>query len=176
VIVTASAVVFGRVLLEIAMVGPAVFAQTAPPIAVMMVVMLALAYLSHRKVASMEPEPKEPPSTMKTAIAFGLMYAIVLFAIAASRQYFGSAGMFVVAALSGLTDVDAITLSTVHLVESGGLASDLGWRLILTGIMSNLVFKAGIVAVIGRAKALRAVAPYFAVALICGTLLMIFWR
>jgi len=176
VIVTASAVVFGRVLLEIGVAGPAVFAQTAPPIAVMMFVMLVLAYLSQRKAVSMEPEPEEPPSTMKTAIAFGLMYAIVLFAIAASRRYFGSAGMFAVAALSGLTDVDAITLSTVNLVESGGLASELGWRLILTGILSNLVFKAGIVAVVGRAKALRAVAPYFAAALICGTLLMFFWR
>ena len=176
VIVTASAVVFGRVLLEVGVVGPGVFAQTAPPLVVMMGVMAVLAYLSHRKVASMEPEPEEPPSTMRMAIAFGLMYAIVLFAIAASRQYFGSAGMFVVAALSGLTDVDAITLSTVHLVESGGLASDLGWRLILTGILSNLVFKAGIVGVIGKAKALRAVAPYFTTALLCGTLLLIFWR
>jgi uncharacterized membrane protein (DUF4010 family) len=176
VIVTASAVVFARVLLEIGIVGPAVFAQTAPPIAAMMCVMMALAYLSQRKAVSMEPEPEEPPSTMKTAIAFGLMYAIVLIAIAASRQYFGSAGMFAVAALSGLTDVDAITLSTVHLVDSGGLAADVGWRLILTGILSNLVFKAGIVAVIGRARALRAAAPYFAVALICGTLLLLFWR
>lgn len=176
VIVTASAVVFGRVLLEIGVVGPAVFAQTAPPLALMMGVMLVLAYLCQRKAFSVEPEPEEPPSTMKTAIAFGLMYAIVLFAVAASRRYFGNAGLFVVAALSGLTDVDAITLSTVHLVESGGLAADLGWRLILTGIMSNLVFKAGIVAVIGRARALRAVAPYFAVALFCGTLLMFFWR
>jgi uncharacterized membrane protein (DUF4010 family) len=113
---------------------------------------------------------------MKTAIAFGLMYAIVLVAIAASRQYFGAAGMFTVAALSGLTDVDAITLSTVHMVDSGGLAADLGWRLILTGIMSNLVFKGGIVAVIGGTRTLRSVAPYFAAAFICGTLLMIFWR
>ncbi len=176
VIVTASAVVFGRVLLEIGVVGPAVFAQTAPPLAVMMGVMLVLAYLSQRKAVSMEPEPEEPPSTMRTAVAFGLLYALVLFAIAASRQYFGSAGMFTVAALSGLTDVDAITLSTVHMVDSGGLHPNLGWRLILTGIMSNLLFKAGIVAVIGRAKTLRTVAPYFATALICGTLLMVFWR
>ncbi|MDA0206558.1 MAG: DUF4010 domain-containing protein [Acidobacteria bacterium] len=176
VIVTASAVVFGRVLLEIAVVGPAVFAQTAPPLALMMCVMAMLAYLSQRHVASVEPEPEEPPSTMKTAIVFGLMYAVVLFAIAASRQYFGSIGMFAVAALSGLTDVDAITLSTVHLVDSGGLAADLGWRLILTGIMSNLLFKAGIVAVIGSTKTLRTVAPYFATALLCGTLLLIFWR
>lgn len=176
VVVTASAVVFGRVLLEIAVVGPAVFAQTAPPLALMMGVMAALAYLSQRKAASVDPEPEEPPSTMKTAVAFGLMYAVVLFAIAASRQYFGNSGMFAVASLSGLTDVDAITLSTVHLVDSGGLASSLGWRLILTGILSNLLFKAGIVAVIGRARMLRAVTPYFAVALICGTLLMIFWR
>lgn len=176
VIVTASAVVFGRVLLEIAVMGPTVFKETAPPLAIMMSVMLVLAYFCQRKVVSLEPEPKEPPSTMRTAIMFGLMYAVVLFAVAASRQYFGRTGMFVVAALSGLTDVDAITLSTVHLVDSGGLRADLGWRLILTGILSNLLFKAGIIAVIGRAKALRAVAPYFAVAFVCGVTLLVFWR
>lgn len=175
VIVTSSAVVFGRVLLEIAVVGPQIFAATAPPLAIMMLFMVVLAVYSQRRVTWAETAPEEPPSSIRTAVAFGLMYAVVLFAIAASRQYFGRTGLFVVAAFSGLTDVDAITLSTVHLVDSGGLRPDLGWRLILTGILSNLLFKVGIVAVVGRAAALRAVAGYFAAAFGCGVLLLIFW-
>ena len=114
----------------------------------------------------------DPPKV----IGFGLLLAFVLFLSKALTELLGAEGGLALAAIAGVADVDAITLSTVHLVESGGLAADLGWRLILTGIMSNLVFKAGIVAVIGRAKALRAVAPYFAVALLCGTLLMFLWR
>lgn len=175
VIVTASAVVFGRVLLEIAVVGPDIFAATAPPLVVMMTVMIGMAIYAQRRVTVVETAPEEPPSSIRTAVAFGLLYAVVLLAVAAARQYFGRTGLFVVAAFSGLTDVDAITLSTVHLVDSGGLRADLGWRLILTGIMSNLLFKAGIVAVVGRLPALRAMAGYFAAAFVCGVLLMIFW-
>lgn len=175
VVVTASAVVFARVLLEIGVVAPRVFAVTAPPIAVMMGVMFLLAVACQRNVQSMEAEPTEPPSSMRIAIAFGLMYAVVLLAVATAKQYLGNTGLFFVAALSGLTDVDAITLSTVHMVDSGELRAELGWRLILTGALSNLAFKLGIVGFVGRLPALRAMAGYFAVAFVCGLLLLVFW-
>ena len=175
VVVTASAVVFARVLLEIGVVAPSIFAVTAPPIAVMMGVMFLLAVACQRKVQSLEAEPTKPPSSMRIAIAFGLMYAVVLLAVATAKQYLGNTGLFFVAALSGLTDVDAITLSTVHMVDSGELRADLGWRLILTGALSNLAFKLGIVGFVGRLPALRAMAGYFVVAFICGLLLLIYW-
>jgi uncharacterized membrane protein (DUF4010 family) len=52
--------------------------------------------------------------------------------------------------------MDAITLSTAKLVEQQQLASDLGWRLILTAAVANLAFKGGIALVLGnRQFALR---------------------
>lgn len=176
VMVTASAVMFLRVLIEIGVVAPAAFVKTAPPIALMMFVMLTLAWWTQRNAEAVQSVPEEPPSTMRTAIAFGLLYALVLFAAAAARQLFGETGSVVVAALAGLTDVDAITLSTIHLVESGVLSTDLSWRLILIAVLSNLVFKAGLVGVIGRGGPLRSIAPYFAVAGGCGVGLLIFWK
>jgi len=58
-------------------------------------------------------------------------------AVAAARDYFAQGGMFVVAGLSGLTDMDAITLSTAQLVRSGGVTVDAGWRLILVGGLAS---------------------------------------
>ena len=55
-------------------------------------------------------------------------------AVAAAKEHFGETGLFLVASLSGLTDVDAITLSTAQLIQSGHVSTDTGWRMILTGI------------------------------------------
>jgi uncharacterized membrane protein (DUF4010 family) len=64
----------------------------------------------------------------------------------------------VIAALSGLTDMDAITLSTARLVQAGaennGLSATDGWRLIVIAAMSNLTFKVGLVAVSGSRRLL----------------------
>mgnify|MGYP000653397018 CR=1 FL=1 len=44
-----------------------------------------------------------------------------LLAVAAAREHLGEGGLYAVAAVSGLTDVDAITLSSAQLVRAGQL-------------------------------------------------------
>ena len=73
---------------------------------------------------------------------FGLLFVIVLFAVAAAKERLGQGGLYVVAGLSGLTDMDAISLSTTQLVNSGTLGPASGWRIILVAALSNLIFKA----------------------------------
>jgi len=177
VIVMASAIVFGRVLFEIALVAPATLATTGPPIAVMMALMLALAWAAHLQagVSLGTEKDLEPPSTIRIAIAFGSLYAVVLLAVAAAREYLGSAGLYMVAALSGLTDVDAITLSTTQLVADGNLAQDVAWRLILVGALANLVFKGAIAGILGPRGLLARLAGFFGVALAGGAALLAFW-
>jgi uncharacterized membrane protein (DUF4010 family) len=75
-----------------------------------------------------DPPEQANPAELKSALVFGLVYAGVLLAVAFARDRFGTAGLYTVAALSGLTDMDAITLSTSRLVEGGRLAPDDGWR------------------------------------------------
>lgn len=88
---------------------------------------------------------------------------------------FGQAGMFAVAGMSGLTDMDAITLSTAQFFRSDQLEASTGWRLILVGAMANIVFKGGVVAALGQRRLLGRIAVGFGVSIGVGVLLLLFW-
>jgi uncharacterized membrane protein (DUF4010 family) len=177
VIVAASTVVFARVLIEIAVVAPAMVAATAPPLAAVMFWMVVLAVVFFRRVAreSTEVPDQEPPSELNTAITFGLLYAAVLFAVAVTKEKFGDRALYLVAGLSGLTDMDAITLSTAKLANAKRLAADTAWRLILVGAMANLVFKGLVVAALGDARLRSRVAALFGLALGGAALVLWLW-
>jgi uncharacterized membrane protein (DUF4010 family) len=116
------------------------------------------------------------PSELKSALVFGALFAVVLLATAAGKEYLGDRGLYAVAALSGLTDMDAITLSAAQMVNAGRIAPDTAWRLILLAAMSNLVFKAGVVWVLGGRSLFRRVGVVFAAALGAGAALLAGWR
>jgi uncharacterized membrane protein (DUF4010 family) len=178
VVILASTVVYGRVLVEIAAVAPRSFRALAPPVGAMLglsVVLCLVMWLFNRKQRQDPPDPGGNPAELKSALAFGALYALVLLAVAFARDRFGTAGLYTVAAISGLTDMDAITLSTSRLVEGGGLEPGSGWRAILIASMSNLVFKAGIVAALGSRKLLWLVALLFVVALAGGAVILWLW-
>jgi uncharacterized membrane protein (DUF4010 family) len=117
----------------------------------------------------------QDPSGLQAAIIFGLLYAGVLLAVAAVREHFGERSLYAVAALSGLTDMDAITLSTAQMINKGRLNVDAGWRMILIGFLSNLVFKAVAVYALADRKLFIQIALAFGAALLGGAALLIFW-
>ena len=73
--------------------------------------------------------------------------------------------------------MDAITLSTSRLVKSGvdngGIPASVGWRLIVVASISNLLFKCGIVALLGRRRLLYRVALLFAAPMLTGVGLLL---
>jgi uncharacterized membrane protein (DUF4010 family) len=151
IVATAGAVVFGRVMVEVALTAPAHLWQLLPPLAVMLVWtgIIAAALLWKAKRSGEKPGEEEAPSELKGAVMFGLLYVGVLYAVALAREHFGDSGLYIVAAVSGLTDMDAITLSTSALVASGDVDPRTGWRVILLGGAANMVFKAGLAAALG---------------------------
>jgi uncharacterized membrane protein (DUF4010 family) len=177
IIMIASTVVFARLLLEIATVAPAFLPTAAPWLTALLLLSavssFALWFRSDKKHEEM-PE-QENPSELKSALVFGLIYAVVLFVVAAVKELYGSRGLYAVAALSGLTDVDAITLSTAQLVNAGRLNADDGWKLIVVAAISNLIFKAVAVAALGRRKLLVRILPAYGIVIVAG-LLMLFFR
>src|SRR5215203_67410 len=177
VVMIASTVVFVRLLVEVALVARGRFLELAPPLAAMLGVAVALslaAWLAGRREKAEPPEAGNP-AELKSALVFGALYAVILLAVAFAQERFGKAGLFTVAALSGLTDVDAITLSTARLVSGGGLDPGTGWRAILLAALSNLVFKAGLVAVLGSWRMFGRIAVLFGAALAAGGLIFWFW-
>lgn len=177
VIVVASTVVFARVLILIAAAASPAFGSLATPLAVMLAAMIALSaavYFLTRSRSMKPPEP-ENPAELKTALIFGALYAAVLILVKIAREHFGSAGLYAVAAVSGLTDMDAITLSTSQLVAGGQLDASTGWRAILLASMSNIVFKTAMVAMLGSRLLLGWVGALFAIALAAGGSILWLW-
>ena len=129
---------------------------------------------------SMSPgeNPLEPgnPSELKPAILFGALYAFVLFVVAAGQDLLGDVGLYVAAAVSGLTDVDAITLSTSQLVATDRLDPNTGWRIVLIAILSNLMFKLAMAASLGSRAFARKLGALGGVAIAVGLTLLLFWR
>ena len=177
VILAASAIVFVRVAILVGVTAPTFLRTAGGPLAGMFVTVAAIGWWNWRRVRGESAAllEQENPSELKPAILFALLYAGILLAVAAVKQFFGEGGLYAVALLSGLTDMDAITLSIAQLVHSAQVAPDTGWRLILVAAMSNLVFKTATVAVLGNRQLLGRVAVSFCIAVGVGLLLLGVW-
>jgi uncharacterized membrane protein (DUF4010 family) len=177
VIMIASAMVYARVITEAAVVAPGLARTMLLPLSVMFVVSLAIAgglfFLSRERQAAMAEQGN--PADLKLAMMFAAIYAVISFAVAAVQAEFGSGALYPVAIVAGLTDVDAITLSSAQLASQGRLDVDTAWRLVLVASLSNFVFKGAMVAALGGRILLRYVAPAFGLALAAGVLVLWWW-
>jgi len=109
------------------------------------------------------PEVRNP-TELRAALSFGALYAVVLVAAAWLSDLAGHKGLYVVALVSGLTDVDAITLSTLRLNAMDKLAGGPAITAICLAIVANLVFKSGLVLAAGGRQLAASVLPGFAAA------------
>ncbi len=174
----ASGVVFIRIMLEIGAVAPSFLPIAAGPLLIMLALFAVVAAAIWRTSMSPGENPLEPgnPSELKPAILFGALYAFVLFIVAAGQDLLGDVGLYVAAAVSGLTDVDAITLSTSQLVSTDRLDPNTGWRIVLIAILSNLMFKLAMAASLGSRAFARKLGALGGVAVAVGLTLLVFWR
>ena len=177
VIVIASMVVLLRLLVVSAVVAFGALPSLLPVLAGGLVFGLLVALYNWRNKMSKATELYIPetsnPAELHTAIGFGLLYVAVLLGAAWMADIAGNQGLYAVALVSGLTDVDAITLSSLRLFNLGQLSEQQTVTAITLAFISNLAFKFGMVVFIGGWNLARHVAAGF-VAMICGVLLGLF--
>jgi uncharacterized membrane protein (DUF4010 family) len=99
------------------------------------------------------------PTEIKTALTFGGLYALILVLSAWLQDIAGSRGIYLLALASGLTDVDAITLSSLRMFGMQKLTAAQTVTAITLATLANLAFKAGLVVVIGGAPLARRSLP-----------------
>ena len=177
VILLASTVVYVRVLVEVFAVAPRLFAPVAPPIAILLgvAILTCLALLRGARRVPLEAPEHGNPTELRPALLFGGLYALVLFAVEAARHLLGERGVFVAAGISGLTDMDAITLSLSRLGARGDLPEHTVWRAIVIALASNLIFKTALVAFLGGWTLGRRVGSLFGIQLAAAALLVAVW-
>jgi uncharacterized membrane protein (DUF4010 family) len=176
VIVIASMVVLLRLLVLSAIVAYGTLPGLFPVLAGGFLFGLIVALYNWRKmdkVTELNIPETSNPAELHTAIGFGLLYVVVLLVAAWMEALAGSRGLYVVALVSGLTDVDAITLSSLRLFNLGQLSEHQTVTAIALAFISNIAFKFGMVVFIGGWNLAKLVATGF-VAMACGVLLGLF--
>src|SRR5690606_21821334 len=141
-----------RVIIEMGIVVPQKLSALILPFITLFVFMAILSavlfYLTSNDKENDEiPEPKNP-AQIKSAVMIGLVYALMRLAVAWSQDKLGNEGLYLVSAVGGLVKKDAITLSLAQSIRNG-MDTDLGWRLIMTRLVSNMVFKSVLCFILG---------------------------
>lgn len=140
-----------RMLVLIAVVNRDLVLPALVPAAAMALVIYVPALFYWRRQERQEIEIGKAlsnPLDLKAALGFGLLLVAILLLGNALRKWVGDAGVLALAAASGVTDVDAITLSLARMSTE-----ELGAKVAVTGIVIaavvNSVVKGGMAAVIG---------------------------
>jgi len=90
------------------------------------------------------------PLGLMTAVKFALLYGAISFLVkAAAKQGYLQQGLLPLAFISGLTDLDAISLSVAGSHRDSATALPLAVRAVLIAAISNTILKTGLAVFLG---------------------------
>lgn len=152
-----------RILAEVSIVNSALLPTLVPPLATMAIVPLFAAGVIALRHESQSQSPSDPsnskvelknPIELGSAIGYGLVLAVLFVLIRAVEVWFGNAGIYILSALSGITDVDAVSLSLAQATKDD-LPLSVATAGILIAAMVNTFIKAILATAIGGWKLAR---------------------
>lgn len=147
----AAAIMAIRVLLEVSIVNPSLLPLLIAPISCLALVPLIAAILITLKGSpeiSATTVDLRNPIELGSAIFFGGVLALLFLLVRAVEVWFGDAGIYLLSAISGITDVDAVSLSLAQATQTT-LAMKVGATGILIAAMVNTIVKALLATFIG---------------------------
>ena len=163
----ANSILFPRMLLLVAVVSPTLAIAASPAFAAMMLagfaaaLMLAPVTKQHTAVAD---STFRNPFSIRPALEFGVVFTIVLLVTRVAKAYAGYGGQMLVSAISGLVDVDAISLTLAGFVQAGTSAA--------RDAVIGMTLAAGVNAIFKSAIARTSHQPVFYMRLMAGFAIM----
>ena len=175
-ILTAWAVMFVRVMITVAIVNRELlptlvrgFGVMALAAAVMALAFYARGLRRASVTARGDSLPVKNPFSLGSAVQFALLFAVVLVIVELTHKYAPVEGLYLVAAVAGLTDVDAITLSMAQ-GSRDGIGFAVATHAIGIAAVSNTLVKCTMVLALGRGPLRPRLAVATAVLVACGAL------
>ncbi|MEO1400967.1 MAG: MgtC/SapB family protein [Cyanobacteria bacterium J06635_1] len=175
-IALASGTMAVRLLLEVAVVNPALLRLLVPPLACLAIVPLLAAIAIGRlqpAAAGQAPVKLKNPIDLKSALIYGLLLTVLFVLVRATEAWLGGAGVYLLSAISGIADVDAVSLSLAESANNG-LSDAIAALGILIAVAVNTLTKASIVALIGGWKLARWCVTILLTALGLGLAVLVF--
>lgn len=138
-ILTACGTMFVRSLVLASIVNPALLPFLLPVLALASVISYFAAFILWRNINDFQRDgdiPLENPFQLGVAIKFAVLLIVILFLSRWLRDLYGDIGTLVLAAFSGIADVDPITLSMSQLSKNG-LALNVAAQAIVIAVSVN---------------------------------------
>jgi uncharacterized membrane protein (DUF4010 family) len=172
-IALAAATMAPRVVVEVAAVNRALLAALWPTFAMLTLVPLAAAATLVR-VEARGPQPAavrlSNPLQLSAALWFGAVL-IGLFVLSEGlRRTFGDAGAYAIAAIAGLLDVDAVSITMAEAAARRTLDAPTAERAIALAALVNTAVKAALAAIIGGRPMFKTASLILGLTVLAGTL------
>ena len=171
----AAAIMAIRVLIEVAVVNASLLPLLLPPLACLAIVPFGAAIAIALTATPQSSKPSrtqlESPLDLGSAIVFGLILAFLFVLVRATEEWFGSTGVYFLAVFSGITDVDALSLSLAEATQRS-LLPQVGAIGIFIGVAVNTVVKGVMATVIGGIGLAKWCASILLGALVLGAIAM----
>lgn len=151
--VGANAMLYPRVLVVTTILNAAVVPSLALYLVPPAIVAALIAALGARRAsANAAPDVEQSnPLQLGAALQMALLFQIVLMAVHVVRGRWGASGIFTSAAVLGLTDVDALTLSMTRDVAQT-ISVEVASQAIAIGVLSNTAVKFALAATLGSGR------------------------
>ena len=162
-VVLACSVMLGRVALLVGVVSPPLLMRAAPGLILTALPGLLFAAWSWRHFLRPPGSPLSSPSevrnplSLRMALQFAILYALVVLLVRWAQTGFGGAGLYAASFFSGLTDLDAISLSLAQMQKSGSVTAEQVVRALLVAAGANSLLKAGMAVSLGGPSMRRTV-------------------
>ena len=151
-IILASSIMFPRLLIWLLLLNQELLSTLWIPISILGLVGASIGiYLSRKKETTTEKREISNPINFREALTFGAVYLAIQFLVGYAEENFGNQGIMLAAAISGLTDVDAITVSMAHYGEQSISLSIAAVSIVIAAIANTLV-KYGFCLVFGNRR------------------------
>lgn len=144
-VITASSMMFLRVLLIIAILNSELAVPLFIPLVIFALAGIIASIVFYKKNINIPEAAIElkNPFELKSAFVFGIIFGLTIFLAKAAQIYFGDQGLYAASALAGFSSVDAISISISRLFGSN-ITLLVAMKAILFATISNTVIKMSI--------------------------------
>ena len=173
----ACGVMFFRMVVLLGVIRPTLLSTFGSALVVTGVVLLCMALWRWRKldrtVVGEGAVGAMAPFDLGTALGFGVLLAVMSVLVPAAKQWLDTSGLYVLSAVSGLADVDAILISLARLHGAGGLSTVATVTALGLATLANMVAKVGIAWTTGGAQVGKSVVFGYLGAMASGVVVLV---
>jgi uncharacterized membrane protein (DUF4010 family) len=169
-VLLACSTMFPRIIVEIVVINPALM-----PKLIIVMGFMTLAGFSFCLVLWKKSREKKVsdvalknPFSLMPAVKFGLVFALIIFLARVTEVLAGDSGVYIISILTGLSDVDPITLTMSQISRDDPTKMNQATVAITLAAFSNTVMKAGMAFVLGSKKFRKTVLMGFGVIICAG--------